>query len=73
MAHRFKMFDSVRITERIEAPGTFSLGEVCVVPAGELGTILEVYGGEAYEVEFSVGQDNAHALVLRPDQIEPAA
>ncbi|WP_285908076.1 DUF4926 domain-containing protein [Pseudodesulfovibrio pelocollis] len=75
MARRFKEFEVVRLLERQEGPGNYSLGEVCVVPAGETGTILNVFeDGAAFEVDFDLNRSGgSHIITLRPDQIEPAA
>jgi hypothetical protein len=73
MAHQFEMFDVVRVLEQHEGRGNYSLGEVCVVPAGETGAILNIFGdGEAFEVDFNLGTHGSHIITLRPHEIEPA-
>lgn len=84
MTHVYHEFDIVRILERVERAGNYSLGEVRTVPAGAEGTIIEVFdNGAAFEVEFAlslpvldgdriIDPGTWHVLTLTPDQVEAA-
>lgn len=62
MNSEIQMHDLVAITGEIEA-NHFDTGRLLTLPKGQIGTVVMVYDGSAFEVEFADAQGRAFALL----------
>lgn len=66
-----KQLDMIRTTVPLEGPDVFDDTRIHHLPVGTEGTVIEVWlGGEAYEVEFAVGdlEGNFRSVMIPVDK-----
>ena len=52
MSAKIKEFDDVRLTVALQGEDVFDSSRVLTLPVGMEGTVVELFGDRAYEVEF---------------------